>query len=86
MDYLKVDINKKNWRGHLQNVSNKTILNFWSIKEAINKLNDKFFLSNGDTIFDINLFDFQKNLKRSLLEFLHVQIYKKFQKDIQCLI
>ena len=34
-----------------------------SIKEAINKLNDKFFLSNGDTIFDINLFDFQRKFK-----------------------
>lgn len=34
-----------------------------SIKEVLNKLNDKFFLSNGDTIFDINLFDFQKRFK-----------------------
>lgn len=42
---------------------NKFLGTSGSIKEAINKLNNKFFLSNGDTIFDINLFDFQKRFK-----------------------
>lgn len=42
---------------------NKFLGTSGSIKEVLNKLNDKFFLSNGDTIFDINLFDFQRKFK-----------------------
>ena len=41
-----------------------------SIKKVINKLGDKFFLSNGDTIFDINLYDFQKRLKNNFVGIL----------------
>ena len=36
-----------------------------SLKNVINKLDKKFILCNGDTIFDINLFDFNKKLKKS---------------------
>ena len=42
---------------------NKFLGTSGSIKEVLNKLNDKFFLSNGDTIFDINLFDFHRKFK-----------------------
>ncbi len=36
-----------------------------SLKNVINKLDKKFILCNGDTIFDINLFDFYKKLKKN---------------------
>ena len=56
--------NKKIGRVTIKCVKQKQFLGTsGSIKEAINKLNDKFFLSNGDTIFDINLFDFQRKFK-----------------------
>ena len=56
-----------------------------SLKNVINKLDKKFILCNGDTIFDINLFDFNKKLKKNHVGILacssnqkNIKRYSKF--------
>ena len=56
-----------------------------SLKNVINKLDKKFILCNGDTIFDINLFDFNKKLKKNDIGILacssnqkNIKRYSKF--------
>lgn len=41
-----------------------------SLKKVLGKLEKKFILCNGDTMFDINLFDFSKKLKNNLVGIL----------------
>jgi D,D-heptose 1,7-bisphosphate phosphatase len=56
-----------------------------SLKNVIKKLDKKFILCNGDTIFDINLFDFNKKLKKNDIGILacssnqkNIKRYSKF--------
>jgi D,D-heptose 1,7-bisphosphate phosphatase len=41
-----------------------------SLKNVLHKLDKKFILCNGDTIFDFNLFDFNKKLKKNFVGIL----------------
>ena len=57
---------------------------YGALLNAKKKLNNFFFLFNGDTYFNVNLRDFQKkNIIQSIFALLHYQSKKIYQDILQ---